>query len=54
MNVRDLARTQLGSKTEAVQWMCSVHNIVNARLGKPIFDCSTARTRWKCGCPSEV
>ena len=48
------APAQLTSKAAAVVWLCRVHNIVNARLDKPAFDCSTVRARWKCGCPSEV
>ena len=25
---------------EFQQWMCNVHNTVNANIGKPIFDCN--------------
>ena len=28
------------------QWMCSMHNEVNVRLGKPVFDCSKVDERW--------
>ena len=28
------------------QWMCEVHNIVNERLGKPVFDCANVDARW--------
>ena len=28
------------------QWTCEVHNEVNARLGKPEFDCSRVDARW--------
>ena len=28
------------------QWMCSMHNEVNGRLGKPLFDCSKVDERW--------
>jgi hypothetical protein len=45
---------QVSSKEAVVQWMCQVHNLVNVRLDKPVFDCALARARWKCGCPSEV
>jgi hypothetical protein len=34
-------------------WLCSVHNIVNARLGKPQFPCTldALKERWgECGC----
>ena len=27
-------------------WMCDMHNEVNERLGKPIFDCSKVDERW--------
>jgi len=42
------------SKEAAIQWLCRVHNIVNTRLEKPVFDCAQVRDRWKCGCVSEV
>jgi FAD-linked sulfhydryl oxidase len=35
------------------QWMCTIHNKVNDRLGKPIFDCSKVGEMWKCGCAEE-
>ncbi|KAH8928954.1 FAD-dependent thiol oxidase [Atractiella rhizophila] len=31
------------------RWMCEMHNEVNGRLGKPIFDCSKAGERWRDG-----
>ena len=42
-----------GSKTAAMQYLCSLHNIVNERLKKPIFDCSVVGKYWSskdCGC----
>jgi len=30
-------------------WMCEIHNEVNDRMGKPIFDCSKVQERWKTG-----
>lgn len=30
--------------------LCSVHNEVNARLGKPNFDCSKLDAEYDCGC----
>lgn len=30
-------------------WMCHMHNRVNQRLGKSIFDCSKVDERWKDG-----
>lgn len=37
-----------------IQWLCKVHNIVNARLEKEIFPCEKVKDRWKCGCVDEV
>lgn len=31
------------------QWLCSVHNEVNRRLGKVEFDCNLVDQRWKDG-----
>lgn len=28
------------------RWMCGLHNEVNERLGKPVFDCSKVDERW--------
>lgn len=28
------------------QWMCGVHNVVNASLGKPPFNCANVDARW--------
>lgn len=33
-------------------WMCEVHNEVNDRMGKPLFDCATVEERWRTG-PSD-
>ena len=30
-------------------WMCQMHNEVNTRLNKPLFDCSKTRQRWRDG-----
>jgi len=30
--------------------LCSVHNEVNARLGKPNFDCAKLDETYDCGC----
>lgn len=32
------------------RWMCDMHNEVNLRQGKPVFNCDFARQRWKEGC----
>lgn len=40
------------SRQELVQYFCDLHNIVNKRLEKPIFDCKNALSYWggDCGC----
>ncbi|KAI9199443.1 ERV/ALR sulfhydryl oxidase domain-containing protein [Polychytrium aggregatum] len=43
----------VSSRDAASQWACKVHNLVNKRLGKPQFDCSTVAEIWKCGCAEE-
>lgn len=37
------------SQNEFSQWLCQFHNRVNAKLGKPIFDCSKVNERWRDG-----
>ncbi|KAF9421218.1 hypothetical protein BGZ94_008878 [Podila epigama] len=44
---------QTSSRASLSNWSCAVHNIVNARLGKPEFDCSTLADVYKCGCADE-
>lgn len=34
------------SRQEFSQWMCRLHNEVNQRLGKKMFDCSKVDQRW--------
>jgi FAD-linked sulfhydryl oxidase len=38
---------RLGSRRDFAQWMCEAHNHVNARLGKPLFDCALVDRRWR-------
>lgn len=38
------------SQDALVAWMCAMHNRVNQRLGKEVFDCSRAIERWRDGC----
>lgn len=33
-----------------VKWVCEIHNKVNVRLNKPVFDCRRHDERWDCGC----
>ncbi|KJE97794.1 FAD dependent sulfhydryl oxidase Erv2 [Capsaspora owczarzaki ATCC 30864] len=44
----------VGSRDQAMQWFCEIHNHVNVRLNKPIFPCEKVRDRWQCGCVDEV
>jgi hypothetical protein len=40
------------SREELVYYLCDLHNKVNVRLNKPIFDCKKAFGFWggECGC----
>ncbi len=40
------------SREEVVYYLCDLHNHVNKRLGKPIFECKKAFNFWggDCGC----
>ncbi|KAI8853390.1 putative regulatory protein [Chytridium lagenaria] len=38
---------KLQSNKDLNYWLCGVHNEVNERLGKPIFDCSKVWERWR-------
>lgn len=31
------------------QWLCRLHNKVNLKIGKPLFDCSRVFERWRDG-----
>lgn len=37
------------SQCEFSQWMCRLHNCVNAKLGKEQFDCRLVDERWRDG-----
>ncbi len=39
-------------RSDVVRYFCDLHNVVNKRLNKPIFDCSKAYDHWggDCGC----
>lgn len=41
-----------GSREEIVYYLCDLHNKVNEKLKKPIFDCKKAFGFWggECGC----
>ena len=42
---RDIGAACAGSENLSMLW-CDVHNSVNARLGKPLADCTQARKRY--------
>ncbi|KAJ1562819.1 hypothetical protein HK405_007335 [Cladochytrium tenue] len=53
-------RTELASSPPVVSsnldmslWLCALHNKVNERLGKPVFDCSRVLERWRDGGPGD-
>lgn len=46
----DEGAKQTSSRKSASLWLCHVHNLVNARLGKPEFDCLTLDATYDCGC----
>ncbi|KAL5276315.1 GFER family protein [Megaselia abdita] len=37
------------SQEKLSKWLCDAHNRVNAKLGKPEFDCSKTNERWRDG-----
>ncbi|PSN48518.1 FAD-linked sulfhydryl oxidase ALR [Blattella germanica] len=37
------------SQHELSQWLCRIHNNINVRLGKKVFDCSKVNERWRDG-----
>lgn len=41
---------QVSSRSAAAAWGCHVHNEVNQRLHKDIFDCSKIGDFYDCGC----
>ncbi|KAH9912780.1 ERV/ALR sulfhydryl oxidase domain-containing protein [Epithele typhae] len=44
---------QTSSRRSAATWLCFLHNQVNARLGKPEFDCVNLDATYDCGCGDE-
>lgn len=49
MTIQELYRNppRVKSRKELSVWMCEIHNEVNARMGKPMFDCSKTAERWR-------
>ena len=37
---------EVGDSVSFQEWMCKVHNVVNEKLGKEIFDCAKVEERW--------
>ncbi|PFH46860.1 hypothetical protein AMATHDRAFT_68892 [Amanita thiersii Skay4041] len=44
---------QTSSRRAASLWLCTVHNEVNKRLGKEMFDCANIEGSYDCGCAEE-
>ncbi|KAI5123829.1 hypothetical protein M0805_009121 [Coniferiporia weirii] len=44
---------QTSSRRVAALWLCHVHNQVNERLKKPVFDCAHLDETYDCGCGDE-
>lgn len=40
---------QTSSQHSLSQWLCRMHNKVNSKLGKPLFDCRLVNERWRDG-----
>jgi hypothetical protein len=46
---REPIEQHVRSQNDLAQWMCRMHNEVNERLGKPMFDCKYVNQRWRDG-----
>ncbi|GAO18370.1 hypothetical protein UVI_02044130 [Ustilaginoidea virens] len=44
---------QTSSRNAAAGWLCAVHNIVNQRLDKALFDCTKIGDFYDCGCADD-
>ncbi|CAG8950506.1 hypothetical protein HYFRA_00007003 [Hymenoscyphus fraxineus] len=44
---------QVATRSTAAAWACHVHNEVNKRLKKPLFDCSNIGDFYDCGCAED-
>lgn len=38
---------RVDSRYDISMWLCELHNNVNVRLGKPVFDCSAVFDQWQ-------
>ncbi|CAK7902515.1 FAD-linked sulfhydryl oxidase Erv2p [[Candida] anglica] len=44
---------QIKSRKSAAIWGCDIHNKVNGRLDKPMYDCTKILEDYDCGCGSD-
>ncbi|KAH3685293.1 hypothetical protein WICPIJ_003767 [Wickerhamomyces pijperi] len=44
---------QVSNRVNAALWGCEIHNKVNQRLGKDIYDCSNILEDYDCGCGND-
>ncbi|CAI2731779.1 unnamed protein product [Schistosoma spindalis] len=40
---------KLDSRNALSGWLCMQHNLVNKKIGKPLFDCTHVLERWRYG-----
>ena len=45
---------QVSSRSSAATWACHVHNEVNKRLKKELFDCTKIGDFYDCGCGGDA
>ncbi|KAH9965399.1 ERV/ALR sulfhydryl oxidase domain-containing protein [Russula dissimulans] len=45
---------QTSSRLSASAWLCFIHNKVNERLKKPVFDCAHLDDEYDCGCGDDA
>lgn len=50
----ELYPPQVESKQNAALWGCHIHNKVNERLGKKIYDCTNILNDYDCGCGDDA
>lgn len=45
---KDIAKypPDTSSRKSLSHWFCDIHNLVNKKLGKPLFDCKLVDQRW--------
>lgn len=40
---------ETNSQETLTEWLCWIHNQINKKIGKPIFDCQRVNERWRDG-----